>query len=713
MLKLLTPFFICVTLAFPARSQVTLVIDEPNGKPVLSGSYISYYEDPSAVMDISEVQHEVFTPSQSDILNFDVSTSAFWLKLNVCNRTGSELILEIENPLIDEVEFFMFRHDSFISSEVISKDLPFEHRIEKNPNYRFRVASDGNDTVTCYVKCKSLAQIILPVNVGTYQAFVSSNSGKDFFSAMYFGIMAIMFLYNLFLFFTVRDQNYFYYSLYVVSVALVQLNLKGTGFMYVWPGLPGFEKYAVFIFSPLTAFASIAFVRHFLTTRRFTPKLHQGYWVLIALYAAIIVNALVGKPQVSYNLLNFAALLLSLYMIYNALVIQVRFRYRPALFFLIAWSVFLGSIILFVLKDVGVLPYTPITVSVLQIGSAIEVSLLSFALADKINTLEKDKKQSQQLALNAAMENERIIKEQNVVLEERVSERTRELSESNESLTTALNELKQAQTQLVESEKMASLGQLTAGIAHEINNPINFVTSNVKPLQRDIAELYVLQEKTEQLVANDPEGMQTVNKLKQEIDYDYLKTEINYLLKGIHEGSSRTAEIVKGLRIFSRVDEDDIKLADINEGLESTIIIVNNQLNNRIQIERKYEKLDYVECFPGKLNQVFLNLITNGIYAIKQKFGDQEGGRINIETQSADEEVIISISDNGTGIDEATKIKLFEPFFTTKPVGEGTGLGLSIVYNTIKKHNGTIHVDSEVGAGTTFKITIPKKQIHG
>lgn len=257
---------------------------------------------------------------------------------------------------------------------------------------------------------------------------------------------------------------------------------------------------------------------------------------------------------------------------------------------------------------------------------------------------------------------------------------------------------------------MASLGQLTAGIAHEINNPINFVTSNIKPLERDINDLYTLQNETEKLLTNNEQAIEHIKKYKAEIDFDYLKTEISFLLKGIHEGSSRTAEIVKGLRIFSRVDEDDIKLANINEGLDSTIIIVNNQLNNKIEIEKNYASLPFVECYPGKLNQVFLNLISNAIYAVKQRFHENEGGKLIIKTEHIDNNVTITISDNGTGMSPETRHKLFEPFFTTKPVGEGTGLGLSITYNTIKKHNGTITVDSELGKGTTFKITIPIKQ---
>jgi hypothetical protein len=262
----------------------------------------------------------------------------------------------------------------------------------------------------------------------------------------------------------------------------------------------------------------------------------------------------------------------------------------------------------------------------------------------------------------------------------------------------------------VEKEKMASLGQLTAGIAHEINNPINFVTSNVKPLNRDVhilLETIETMERVAVLEAPASEKLKTIQEYKNDIDFDYLKVEIGQLLSGIGEGASRTAEIVKGLRIFSRLDEDDLKKADINEGLESTLIITNNLLNNHIKVEKHYANLPLVECYPGKLNQVFLNIISNAVYAIRKRFGDKDGGLLSISTSSSEGWVFVTLADNGTGMDELTKKRLFEPFFTTKDVGEGTGLGMSIAYNTINKHNGQILVKSELGKGTEFTIKLP------
>jgi signal transduction histidine kinase len=257
---------------------------------------------------------------------------------------------------------------------------------------------------------------------------------------------------------------------------------------------------------------------------------------------------------------------------------------------------------------------------------------------------------------------------------------------------------------------MASLGQLTAGIAHEINNPINFVTSNVKPLKRDIAIIIDAMNQFEALALSDlpeAEKQKKIDGLKTEMEYDYLMEEINFLLKGISEGSERTAEIVKGLRIFSRVDEDDLKKVDIHEGINSSVVIVNTLLSDKIKIVKHYGDLPLVECYAGKLNQVFLNIITNGIHAVQKQHENKPGGLIEIITERDRDNVHIRIKDNGTGMDEHTAKKIFEPFFTTKNVGEGTGLGLSIVYNIIRKHNGTIVVNSTPGNGAEFVITIP------
>jgi signal transduction histidine kinase len=310
-------------------------------------------------------------------------------------------------------------------------------------------------------------------------------------------------------------------------------------------------------------------------------------------------------------------------------------------------------------------------------------------------------------ALLKAEENERLIREQNILLEDKVQKRTEQLTNANKMLEKALQDLKDAQSQLVDKEKMASLGQLTAGIAHEINNPINFISSGIKPLKMDIEDLLKILDTYKELFDHYPEA-EKVKKIKESIDYHYVIGEIEELLNGIEEGAKRTTEIVVGLRTFSRLDEDTLKYTNINENLDATIVLLNNKLKSNINVVKNYCNESNLECYPGKLNQVFMNILSNAIDAIKEKFPNG-GGEIKINTYHDEDYFVIEFSDNGIGMKEEVKKRIFEPFFTTKKVGEGTGLGMSIVYKIIEKHHGKIEVSSDYEVGTTFKLYIYKK----
>ena len=280
------------------------------------------------------------------------------------------------------------------------------------------------------------------------------------------------------------------------------------------------------------------------------------------------------------------------------------------------------------------------------------------------------------------------------------------IEEKNKDLNKLLNDLKEAQQQLIMSEKMASLGQLTAGVAHEINNPINFVSANIKPLKEDLADILECINRYELVIKeNKLESMfLDVQKFKNNTDISFSLQEVNDLLRGIEEGASRTSEIVKGLRNFSRLDQNVIKKANLHEGIESTLTLLHSVYKDKVEIERDYGEIPEVECLPGQVNQVFMNILSNAIQAIP------ETGKIFIKTWEENDAVKISIKDTGTGISEETKRKIFDPFFTTKEVGKGTGLGLSISYGIIEKHNGKIEVNSAIGKGTEFVISLPVHQ---
>jgi signal transduction histidine kinase len=278
----------------------------------------------------------------------------------------------------------------------------------------------------------------------------------------------------------------------------------------------------------------------------------------------------------------------------------------------------------------------------------------------------------------------------------------------NSELEATMYKLKSTQSQLVESEKMASLGQLTAGIAHEINNPINFVYSSVVPLTKDIEEIKELYHSCKKFndLPQNHKNLEELNKKFDELNPDYLFSEIQSLLTGIKEGAERTKAIVAGLRNFSRLDENEIKPIDIHEGLDSTLMLLRNKLKTRIEIIKNYGNIPKVECYPGKINQVFMNIINNASQAIENE------GKITISTWQENTNIYISIKDDGHGFDETVKSKIFEPFYTTKDVGQGTGLGLAISYGIIENHHGKIEVNSAPGKGSEFIICLPKQYQH-
>lgn len=654
-----------------------------------------------------------FMPSRQEVPNIGLQKYSVFLKFAVTNKAfRSRFLLDVAYPILDKIVLYEISKDNkILHRKQFDETMPFSRRKYDQPDFIFDIQIPKDSTRYFLLEVKNTEQIILPVTINKPDRMWERLGKESMLSGIYLGIILIMAVYNLFLFFSVRDKGYLYYVIYVVFTGLTQLGIKGFTFQFFWPNSPALAANSPTIFASVSCLATIFFTIYFLKLRLNAPRSIYMMWLLGLLFSLSILFNLFGYNQAAFQLMLSATTLETLVLLFVSIYVM-RKGFEPARYFVAAWSVLLLGSAIFLMKDYGILAYNFYTSYSVQAASALEMALLSFGLANSINILKKEKEQSQLLALQASLENERIVKEQNVILEQRVTERTQALELTNDDLANTLDNLKQAQSQLVEAEKMASLGQLTAGIAHEINNPINFVTSNVGPLKRDVGMVFETIEFVETLCMESglspEEKKQRIEEFKEDMDYDYLKVEISHLLNGIHEGSSRTAEIVKGLRIFSRVDENDLKRADINEGIESSLIIVNNQLNGKIEVKREFAKdLPLIECYPGKLNQVFLNIISNAIHAVKQQHGEKDTGLITIKTRAFDDHITVEFMDNGIGMSEETKKKIYEPFFTTKEVGEGTGLGMSIVYNTIKKHNGTITLVSQLGQGTSFLINLP------
>jgi len=300
-----------------------------------------------------------------------------------------------------------------------------------------------------------------------------------------------------------------------------------------------------------------------------------------------------------------------------------------------------------------------------------------------------------------------------VTTEDEVGLLTTSLNQLIQRVAEYTQELKQAQTQLIQTEKMSSLGQMVAGIAHEINNPVSFIYGNIehtKDYTEDLLKLANLcQQQYSKLTPEIQEELDT-------IELEFLTDDLPKMLSSMKIGAERIRQLVLSLRNFSRLDESEVKDVDLHEGIDSTLLILNNRLKDNVEIIKQYGQVPLVKCYPAQLNQVFMNILSNAIDALLTSTKESPkqivietspvAAKINAEITS----VVVKIRDNGSGIPAEVQNKIFDPFFTTKPVGSGTGLGLSISYQIIEKHQGRISVSSQLGEGTEFAIALPVKQ---
>jgi signal transduction histidine kinase len=321
-----------------------------------------------------------------------------------------------------------------------------------------------------------------------------------------------------------------------------------------------------------------------------------------------------------------------------------------------------------------------------QIRSADEVGILGATFNDMARALYAREEQLQELNKN---------------LENMVRERTMELERSHEALKKAYVERQNAQEQLVQTEKMASLGQLVAGIAHEIKNPLNFIYGNTGFLADYVQKLERMLDTMEKLPSISPQDQAEIERLKEANHYAFIKEDLSTLIDNFTEGARRINTIVSDLRSFSRLDADTVSEIDLHASLEMSLNLLRNQYKDRVEIHREYGNIPKIQGYSGKLNQVFMNLLSNAFHAVQEK------GEVWIRTRCDSGAVEVEVEDNGGGIPKEHLNRIFEPFFTTKPVGQGTGLGLSISYGIIEQHHGRIQVSSSPNKGSVFVVRLP------
>lgn len=694
-------FTVLTTTGF-SRNQDTILFDK-DAELIKNIHTFSVYEDQHSKLSAYEVlKLDSFKKNVQPSPNLGLTNSTFWINIKIKNNTPiHELILGMTNTTIDTIELYEVVDGEVVYIQTLGDNLAFNDRNYNTQSLLFNLNIEESETKEYLLKIKSWEQLVLPLLLGTKTSVFESNLLHDLIFGVFFGIMIVLILYNFFIFLSVKDNSYLYYVIYILFITLTQASLNGYTLRFIFPSSPFLSNISLIIFNCIAGLATVRFIQLFLKTKENIPKLNIGYYIIAGFYVLGIITIILGLNQISYRLMDMGGVLISFFSFFIAIKISLNGS-RYAKFFLLAWSIFLIGVILFVLKNAGILPSNNFTNHTMTFGISIEGIILSLALADRINIYKKER-------VEALEEKEKLVREQNIILEQKVKERTNELLEVNEELEEALNSVMEAQSKLLESEKMASLGHLTAGIAHEINNPINFVSSNIEPLKRDlkdIEKLLLLYSTLNQ--SNLEEKLKEIEDFKEEIELPYLKNELNEIITNIEEGARRTGEIVKGLKTFSRDDHKSKVASDVNKGIKSSLTLVQNKLAG-IKVETDLNEIPQILCYPGKLNQVFMNIIVNAIDAIKSKYEDGVGGKLLISShyEESNQSIVVSFKDNGIGIPKKLLSKIYDPFFTTKDVGKGTGLGLSIAYKIIESHNGQILLDSEEKVGTTFKFILP------
>jgi signal transduction histidine kinase len=736
--------------------------------PASLTEYFAVLEDPTTTLTLEEIKTpakaSLFKPVQAPAssLNYGVTRSAYWLKFRLRNQSDHAILrmLEISHPMHRSIRFYSPSANGTLGLVSTGISLPFAARPYPNRFFVFPIRLPANTDHEYYLRIQSVAPMIIPAKLWEPQAFHAHERNDYLGQALYFGTAMTMILFNLLLFLSMRDKDYLYYIGFVILFALSLASENGLANEFLWQDSSEWSEMAPIIGFTLSLAVVILFMRRMINSVTVVPGLDRllqwvsGFLLLMPLtFVASLQNFLVPGAIVLFvsNILIVGILLRCAYL-----------RQRAAYFLLAAFAFLILGSALYSLRALGVLPSNIITTNALQIGSALEMILLAFALADRFNQIRREKEAAQQILVEHLQSSGRL-------MEQRVAERTTELHATVSTLGSTLQDLRTTQAQLIQSEKMASLGQLVANVAHEINTPIGAIKSSgenitdalgsslenlpqalkllddadqglflrlippITPITRAvplrttreerIIKQNIAQQLTDASIANVNHYSSLLTQLHIESDlHDYLPLlrhpECTFILEtasslssiihnanNINTAVGRVGKVVFALKAFSTMDTDgQMTHSTLCDDIETVLTIYHNQIKQGTELVRNYEDLPPVLCLADELNHVWLNLIHNALQAMDYK------GTLTIDIRREEDNAVVSVSDTGCGIPDEIRDRIFEPFFSTKPIGEGSGLGLDIARRVVDKHKGHIKVRSEAGVGTTFSVHLPLNQ---
>ncbi len=696
--------------------------------PVSLAQYFAVLEDPSTALTIMDVQTSDVAnrfkgdQAPSEALNFSYSSSAYWLRLTLHNPSNHtvERMLEIGHALLSDVSFYLPTKAGEYQSVNTGNLTPFASRPYKNRVFVFPVSLPAQSTQVFYFRIRSTVSIVVPATLWEPNAFRAHERNDYVGQALYFGLTTGMILFNLLLFVALRDVIHLFYVGSVACAAAVLAERSGLAKEFLSIDSVMWSNISASVVQVLAGATLLLFMRRMLDTAKLFPRLDNLVKVLVGVQFFLLAGFVISfetfvKPA-------SAVYLLAAILVIGTCVQACLMRQRSAYFFTAAFALLVIGSAMNVFRAAGLLPTNIFTVNGYQVGSALEMVLLAFALADRFNEIRRENARVQQVAIGAQ------------------------------------EEALQAQ-----KEKMTSLTQLVTNVAHEINTPIGAVKSSgqniagsldlaltslprlfqilepkphglfIQLLGQARGPMVVMTTREERLIKKqvkkqleeagvegaDWKARILVELRAQSAPLEYLPLlqhpESNFILETastigvilnsmhvIDAAVNRVSKIVTTLRSFSNADRvSEMTDADIKTGIEAVLTIYSNQIKQGTELVRHFEDIRSLRCLPDQLIQVWTHLIHNALQAMDGK------GKLTVALKQVGNEAVVSVTDTGSGIPDAVRGRIFEPFFSTRPDGEGAGLGLDVVKRIVDRHKGRIEVQTEVGVGSTFSIFLP------
>jgi signal transduction histidine kinase len=727
-------FCALMALATPLRAADRVLQLDPHASlPIPLSKYFEVLEDPQQNLSFAQVRQaphaarfQAAVPA-GDALNLGFTDSVWWFRLTLNNGTeqAAPWLLEIAYCLLGDIQLYQPMPNGKWQMQHTGLLQPFASRAYPNRLFVFPVTVPAHTSQVVYLRVKSRSVLLLPGYMWTPNAFRDYERNGYLAQAWYFGMVSSMILFNLLLFVVLRDRIYLTYVLFALAAALTAAERVGLAKEFLWPDAPYWSQIALGVGFALTLLALLTFMRQMLDTQKILARLDR--WLRIL--SGVLLLIALGMALVMEHILQIAALIFmfTLLVIFATGLYCAWRRQRSAILFVLAFLTLMLGAMFNVLKVWGLAPVNSFTSNGMQFGSALEMILLAFALADRFNTIRRERAQAHILALRAQGETEL------------------------------------ATNQLLQSEKMAGLGQLIASVNHEINTPIGAVKASgqniadalgvalgqlprvmrmlndadserflglincanqTAPVLSSREERALIREGTRQLEAAGIADAQNAATILVQLNAQSMLATAIPLLRhpqaalilntanslasviqnthNINRAVGRVTRIITALKSFSRVNHEALATeASLQEGIETVLTIYQGKIRHGVDLVRQFQEIGLLRCFPDELNQVWTNLIHNALQAMQFK------GTLTIGIARIGNEAVVSIGDTGAGIEEAIRSKVFDSFFTTKPSGEGSGLGLNIVRRIVKKHGGRIDFQSEVGVGTTFFVYLP------